>query len=118
MEQENETLCAVRDRLNIEMVDSLIAASRRLRVQGEPQGALWFAREALARDETREDSYAALMEAQMAAGQRTAALDTFFTCRTYLSEALGLDPSTQLLVLYQALLEEDPSLIQRAPLNV
>ncbi|WP_305117883.1 BTAD domain-containing putative transcriptional regulator [uncultured Adlercreutzia sp.] len=118
VEQENETLCAVRDRLNIEMVDSLIAASRRLRVQGEPQGALWFAREALARDETREDSYAALMEAQMAAGQRTAALDTFFTCRTYLSEALGLDPSTQLLVLYQALLEEDPSLIQRAPLNV
>lgn len=109
LERDNDTICALRSRFAIEMIDSLIAASRHLRLAGEPQGALWFAREALQRDATREDAYAVLMEAQMAAGQRTAALDTFFSCRTYLSETLGLDPSTQLMVLYQTLLEDDVS---------
>lgn len=110
IERDNEAICALRSRFAIEMVDGLIAASRRLRVGGEPQGALWFAREALARDRTREDAYAALMEAQIASGQRTAALATFFECRDYLAENLGLDPSAQLTALYQALLDEDPSL--------
>lgn len=110
IEQESEVICALRDRLAIEMVDGLIAASRRLRGAGEPQGALWFAREALARDETREDAYVVLMEAQMASGQRTAALATFFDCRASLAERLGLDPSAQMLALYQQLIEDDPVL--------
>lgn len=110
VEQEDVTICRLRERYAVELVDGLIAAARRLCRVGEPQGALWFAREALVRDPTREDAYAALMEAQMAAGQRTAALDTFFTCRAYLADTLGLDPSLQLLELYQRLLEEDPAL--------
>lgn len=109
LERDNDTICALRNRFSIEMIDSLIAASRHLRLAGEPQGALWFAREALQRDATREDAYAVLMEAQMAAGQRTAALDTFFSCRTYLAENLGLDPSMQLMMLYQRLLDDEVS---------
>lgn len=104
-EGECETVAAFRDRFTAELVDGLVAASGRLRREGEPQGALWFAREALRRDETREDVYAALMRAQMASDQRSAAVDTFFACRDFLSRALGLDPSPSLQGLYQTLLE-------------
>lgn len=104
-EGECEAVGAFRDRFTAELVDGLVAASSRLRREGEPQGALWFAREALRRDETREDVYAALMRAQMASDQRSAAVDTFFTCRDFLSRALGLDPSPSLQSLYQTLLE-------------
>lgn len=112
IEQDNDAICRLRDRCNVELVDGLIAAARRLCRNDECQGALWFAREALARDATREDAYAALMEAQMRSGQRTAALNTFFTCRTYLADTLGLDPSPQLLTLYQRLLDEDSELAE------
>ena len=47
--------------------DSLVAA-------GEAQEGLWFARAALQRDRSREDAYICLMQAQLAAGQRTACL--------------------------------------------
>lgn len=104
-EDRCEEVAAFRSRYASELVDGLVAASGRLRAAGEWQGALWFAREALRRDATREDVYAALMEAQMAAGQRGGALDTFFSCRAYLSDELGLDPSPQIMELYQVLIE-------------
>lgn len=109
-EGDCEAVDAFRERFATEMVDGLVAASSRLRRSGEPQGALWFAREALRRDRTREDVYAALMRAQMASDQRSAAVDTFFTCRDFLSDSLGLDPSPSLQGLYQSLLEGDCAL--------
>lgn len=104
-EPRNEVLAAFRRRFASELVDGLLAASRRLLAQGEPQGALWFAREALRRNATREDAYAALMRAQMATDQRSAAVETFFCCRDFLADHLGLDPSPSLVALYDALLE-------------
>ncbi|MFR5828827.1 MAG: AfsR/SARP family transcriptional regulator, partial [Adlercreutzia equolifaciens] len=65
-ERKCEAIVVFRDRLDAEFVDGLVAASRRLLVRGELQGALWLAREAFQRDAGREDAAAALMRAQMA----------------------------------------------------
>lgn len=104
-ELKNDVIAVFRDRFESELVDGLIAASRRLLSQGEFQGALWFAREAFRRDAGREDAAAVLMRTQMATDQRSAAVQTFFSCRDHLGKTLGLDPSPTLMTLYQQLLE-------------
>lgn len=55
-ERKCEAIVVFRDRLDAEFVDGLVAASRRLLVRGELQGALWLAREAFQRDAGREDA--------------------------------------------------------------
>ncbi len=107
-ELRNEVVARYRDRYASSLVDGLIAASARLLSQGESRGALWFAREARARDGRREDVLACLMRAQMAADQRTAALETYFLCRDFLAESLGLDPSPEMAELYQQLIDGRP----------
>lgn len=107
-ETSNEVIAEFRERFSLELTDGLVAASCRLRALGEPQGALWFARAALARDEGREDAYAALMEAQLSAGQRSGAVATYHACRRHLADSLGLDPSKRLGDLYQRVIEEAP----------
>ena len=69
--------------------------------------ALWFAREAAGRDRSREDACAALMEAQLGAGQRAAAIDTYLSCRRYLAEELGIDPSPSIVALYRSAVEAE-----------
>lgn len=110
-ETGNEVIDGFRERFSMELVDGLVAASVRLRAAGEPQGALWFARAALERDASREDAYAALMEAQLGAGQRSGAVATYHACRRHLAESLGLDPSRQLGALYQRVIEEEPGVL-------
>ena len=78
--------------------------------EGETRGALWFARSALNRDPTREDAYAAQMEAQIAAEQRGLALETYFACRRYLAEELGIDPSPRIVNLYRTIIETEESI--------
>lgn len=107
-EADNEVIAGFRERFSLELTDGLVAASRRLREAGEPQGALWFARAALERDGAREDAYTALMEAQLVAGQRSGAVATYHTCRRRLADSLGLDPSRRLGDLYQRAIEEGP----------
>lgn len=107
-ETSNEVIAEFRERFSLELTDGLVAASCRLRALGEPQGALWFARAALVRDGNREDAYAALMEAQVYAGQRGAAVATYHACRRHLADSLGLDPSRSLGELYQRVIEEAP----------
>lgn len=109
-EERCDTVVAYREQFSLQLIDGLIAASTGLRNAGNTQAALWFAREAMRRDKSREDVYEALMRAQMAAGQRSAALDTFFSCRRYLAEALGLDPSSELQRLYQKLVEGEEAM--------
>lgn len=109
-ERENAVIQESRHRLHTNMTDALVAASGRLLTGGEPQGALWFAREALRRDQSREDVYLAQMRAQIASDQRAAALDTFFACRSYLTEQLGIDPSPRLVELYHSIIEEEVAL--------
>lgn len=102
---------SLRQRYHIELVDALIAASKRLGSHGEPRGSLWFAREAVRRDGRREDAYIALMESQILSDQRTDALETYFSCRRFLSEELGIDPSLRLVELYRSVIETEQVLV-------
>lgn len=106
-DDECDMVNSLRQRYHIELVDALIAASKRLGAQGEPRGSLWFAREAVRRDGRREDAYIALMESQILSDQRTDALETYFSCRRFLSEELGIDPSLRLVELYRSVIETE-----------
>jgi DNA-binding SARP family transcriptional activator len=104
-------IVAARDSFKAKLVDALVAASEHLNLQNEPRGALWFAREALDRDDLREDVYIALIEAQIALNQRSAAIETYFACRRILCDKLGLDPSVKLMELYNSVLQPEELLL-------
>lgn len=109
-ESECDYIGDARERCRNRLVDGLIAASIRLGRVDERTGSLWFAREALRRDGRREDVYITLMEAQIAANQRGPALDTYFRCRRFLAEDLGIDPSPRLVELYRSIIEYEEAL--------
>lgn len=106
-ERENPSIVAYRSELKARLVDALLAASARAHDASESVVAVQAARTALRHDEGREDAYDALMRAQTAAGQRSGAMETFFQCRRYLNESLGIDPSQRTSALYQRLLDEE-----------
>ncbi|WP_417142828.1 AfsR/SARP family transcriptional regulator [Raoultibacter massiliensis] len=106
----NEFILRQREEYRARLIDALVSASTRLFDVGELQSALWFAHAAVRKDSTREDAYTALIQAQVASGQRTAALDTYFKCKRYLSDELGIDPSPKAVMLYSSIIEAEPSL--------
>ncbi|MDR2715976.1 MAG: hypothetical protein LBB46_04430, partial [Coriobacteriaceae bacterium] len=114
-EVENPSIEQARTDYRNRLVDTLSAAAVRLLDAGEFQASLWFARAAILRDATREDSYLTLMRAQVALGQRAAALDTYFKCRHYLVEELGIDPSDRAVSLYSSIIAEEPGLRSYEP---
>lgn len=99
-ETENAYINQKRTEYRNKVVDALVAASERLIDAGEIQQALWFSHKAYSRDDSREDVYAALMRAQLEAGQRTPAIETYFACKKFLEEDLGLEPSRLINNLY------------------
>ncbi len=105
-ENTNKEIIRWRNQYSLLMTDALTSAAARLSDSGEPISAMWFAREALSRDTLREDAYETLMRAQIAAGQRSSALNTFFQCKKMLSEELGIDPSIRTQRLYESILDE------------
>lgn len=109
-ETANETVLRLREEYRTRVVDALVTASVRLADEGEAQGALWYARTAFEHERAREDVYAALMRAQIAVGQRTSALETYFACRTFLADELGIDPSAGTVRLYRSIIEEEETL--------
>ena len=106
-DNDNEAIAGMRADYRNRLVDALVAASTRLVDAGEVQEGLWFARAALQRDRTREDAYVTLMRSQLAAGQRTAALETYFACRRFLADELGIDPSIETMRLYHSIIETE-----------
>lgn len=102
---DNYEIDLLREKYRESLIDGLIATSSRLNSIGEPRGALWFAREAIRRNDKREDAYIALMEAQISSNQRGGALETYFSCRKFLSEELGIDPSMKVMELYRSIIE-------------
>jgi DNA-binding SARP family transcriptional activator len=86
------------------LVDVMLEASSLFSEQGNDIKALWFARKAYDTDSSREDVYRVLMAMQDRAGQRTSALQTYFDCKRYLSEELGIMPSLKTRELYQELI--------------
>lgn len=109
-ETENGKILMLREHYHMQLVDGLIAMSRKLCSCGEVSGSLWFAREAIRRDDKREDAYIALMESQIEANQRSSALKTYFSCRRFLNEELGIDPSSKLVQLYRSIIESEEEL--------
>ncbi|WP_165045203.1 BTAD domain-containing putative transcriptional regulator [Adlercreutzia sp. ZJ138] len=109
-EDENEFIAGMRNSYRGRLVDALVSASKRLVGADEVREGLWFARAAVMRDRTREDAYDALMEAQLAAGQRTAALDTYFECRRVLINEMGIDPSPETVRMYRLIIEAEDDL--------
>lgn len=105
-ETSNEVVMKARESYRAQLVDSFAMAALRLCEIGEYHMALWFSQVAVSHDPTREDAYSLLMRAQASLGQRTAALDTYFKCRKYLSEELGIDPCSNTNMLYQEIVSE------------
>jgi DNA-binding SARP family transcriptional activator/pimeloyl-ACP methyl ester carboxylesterase len=78
----------------------------------DPSAAVARARELIELDPVSEEGYRLLMRAQLAAGNRAAALTAYTACRSALVEALGVEPSpetqhTYLSALRSAEGEED-----------
>lgn len=109
-EVDNDLIVQTRRECRMKLVDALVVAAERLVAAGKPQEGLWFARMALRRDRSREDAYTALMQAQIAAGQRTSALETYFACRRFLTSELGIDPSLKTMGLYHSIIETEETL--------
>ena len=104
-ERFNELIIATREEYKVRLVDALIAATQTVMDEGNPQWGIWFARAAIDHERTREDAYLALMRAQVAADQRTAAIKTYHTCRKVLMEELGVDPSPEITELYKSIID-------------
>lgn len=103
-ESDNPLIEALREDCRTRLIDALVSASSRLVEAGNPQWGIWFARTAVQRGRMREDAYVALMRAQIAYDQRTAAMMTYLECRRALGEELGIDPSPETNALYEKLL--------------
>jgi DNA-binding SARP family transcriptional activator len=100
----------IREEFRTLYTDAMLEAASLLMDGDDPVGALTFARRALSHDPWREDLYQAALRSQIAAGQRSAAIETYLQCRSRLSEDLGLDPSAETRALYDQILtmEERP----------
>lgn len=107
-ETENAYIKQKRNEYKNKVVDALVAAAERLIDAGEIHQALWFAHKALSRDDSREDVFITLMKAQLKAGQRTPAIETYFACKKFLDEELGIEPSRQITDLYSRVVKETP----------
>jgi DNA-binding SARP family transcriptional activator len=89
----------------------MMRAAALLEARGDAQGGVSLLRRALQHDPWREDLYQAALRLQMVAGQRSAAIETYMTCRSRLVEDLGIDPSSETKRLYEQVLgmEEGPA---------
>ena len=104
-ENSGDIVEQVRSDCRSRLVDALVSATQSVIDGGNNQLAIWFARAAVGHDETREDAYVALMQAQIANSQRTSAMMTYHRCRRALADHLGMDPSPETTALYESLLD-------------
>jgi DNA-binding SARP family transcriptional activator len=101
----------VRSRYRHEFEDAMLRAAQILQDCGEPHEGLSMLRRPMDNDVLREDFYQAALRLQIAAGQRSAAIETYMSCRNRLVEDLGIDPSRETTALYEQVLgmEEGPA---------
>ncbi|MFU8891000.1 MAG: AfsR/SARP family transcriptional regulator, partial [Anaerosomatales bacterium] len=95
---------SARDRYRQEFCDAMLSAHRLLTERGDHPGALRMVRRGIGADLWREDLYQAALRSHIASGQRSAAIDTYLSCRSHLADQLGLDPSTETMRLYDQVL--------------
>jgi len=94
----------VRSRCRHEFEDAMLRAAQILEGRGEPHEGLSMLRRPMTHDVLREDFYQAALRLQIAAGQRSAAIETYMSCRSRLVEDLGIDPSRETTALYEQVL--------------
>ena len=109
-ENDNVYIKQQRNRYRAMFIDAMLSGAAKSMDANDARVALWFARKAIDEDKEREDVYTMLIKAQMAAGQRCSAIRTYFQCKKYLRDELGLDPSPETQRLYEQLIACDPSL--------
>jgi DNA-binding SARP family transcriptional activator len=93
-----------RDRCKHEYSDAALRLASLLEAGGDSPEALQVLRQALVHDPWREDLYQAVLKRQISEGQRSAAIETYLSCRNRLTEDLGIDPSAETNKLYQHVL--------------
>jgi DNA-binding SARP family transcriptional activator/ATP/maltotriose-dependent transcriptional regulator MalT len=103
-EAYDDWFSALRERCRHDFEDAMLRAANLLEARADVGGALSLLRRALQHDPWREDLYQASLRLQMAAGQRSAAIETYLACRTRLVEDLGIDPSGETMRLYEQVL--------------
>lgn len=103
----DDWFAGTRDHYRSEYCNAMLRASDWLMSIGDPSTAGSFARRGINVDPYREDLYRSALRAQIATGQRGAAVDTYLQCRTKLVDDLGLDPSEETRLLYDEVLAMD-----------
>lgn len=112
-----EWFADVRERTKHDFCDAMMCAATIAEGAGDSETALFLLRRAALADPWREDVYQSTMRCQMHAGQRSRAIETYMSCRSRLTEDLGIDPSVETTRIYQSVLameEADESLVQYA----
>lgn len=114
----DDWFATLRDHYRSSFVDAMLRATALLMTADDPSNALIYARRAIQTDPFREDLFQAALRCQIAAGQRSSAIDTYFQCRDNLAEELGLDPSVETRALYDQILamEDRPRQVPLDPL--
>lgn len=114
----DDWFATLRDHYRSSFVDAMLRATALLMTADDPSNALIYARRAIQSDPFREDLFQAALRCQIAAGQRSSAIDTYFQCRDNLAEELGLDPSVETRALYDQILamEDRPRQMPLDPL--
>ncbi len=100
----DDWFATLRDHYRSSFVDAMLRATALLMTADDPGNAIIYARRAIQSDPFREDLFQAALRCQIAAGQRSSAIDTYFQCRDNLAEELGLDPSVETRALYDQIL--------------
>jgi DNA-binding SARP family transcriptional activator len=94
-------LLTTRERCHLQALDALHALADYHQRRGDHKQALLHARRALELEPTSEASHRQVMHSLAAAGQRSAALAQYESCRHLLAEQLGAEPSQETRVLHQ-----------------
>jgi DNA-binding SARP family transcriptional activator/ATP/maltotriose-dependent transcriptional regulator MalT len=93
-----------RDRYRQDLGDAMLRAQALMLERGDTAGALRLVRAGIAADPVREDLYQAALRLQIDSGQRSAAVETYLSCRSRLIDELGLDPCVDTVRLYEQVL--------------
>jgi predicted ATPase/DNA-binding SARP family transcriptional activator len=108
VERRQAALAAIR-------VRALEVLAEAATAEGDFNGAVAAAEEAIALAPLRESAHARLMAAHAGAGNRAAALRAYEACRQVLAEELGVGPSPETYELYVRLLRDEPLVEARPP---
>ena len=98
-----EWLLAQRARYRELALHALYALTEQLTAQGEHARAVESATRLLALEPWREETHRQLMRLKARAGQRSAAMAQYETCRQVLEKELGVEPAVETTALYERL---------------